>query len=153
MNDGRLVIGPSQLGAPRPPSGRREELVSRLHPAIRDVSLEYLERLNVAAFEAFKMVNGRVKEMTGLNADGSDLMGKAFVDKHAPLQLGDLSTDSGYNIQSGYRFLFMGALRALRNPGAHEPFESLTDEEALERLGLASLLMRRLDDASKRPEE
>jgi hypothetical protein len=44
--------------------------------------------------------------------------------------------------------LFMGAVQAIRNPGAHEQFEEMSDNEALERLALASLLMRRLDDAS-----
>jgi hypothetical protein len=34
--------------------------------------------LDVAIFEAFKAVNLRVKAMSGLNLDGSDLMAKAF---------------------------------------------------------------------------
>jgi hypothetical protein len=41
----------------------------------------------------------------------------------------------------------MGAILGTRNPSAHERFGPLDAQEALEYLGLASLLMRRLDDA------
>ena len=94
-------------------------------------------------------MNKRVKEMTGLDADGSDLMARAFADKDGPLQIGG-SDDTGRNIQAGYRFLFMGAVRGIRNPDAHELFVPLSDEEAFELLGLASLLMRRLDAVAER---
>ncbi|MHB8490469.1 MAG: TIGR02391 family protein [Candidatus Dormibacteria bacterium] len=151
VRDGRLVVGPPQAAVPEaPPSGSRAERFARLHPTIREASQRYLEtHLEVAIFEAFKAVNKRVKEMTALDADGSDLMAKAFADKEAPLQLGD-SSDTGRNIQSGYRFLFMGAVRGIRNRDAHELFVPLSDEEAFEQLGLASLLMRRLDDVAER---
>jgi uncharacterized protein (TIGR02391 family) len=151
VRDGRLVVGPQQVAVPGPPpAGSRADRFARLHPSVREASQRYLEtHLEVAIFEAFKAVNKRVKEMTGLDADGSDLMAKAFADKDAPLQLGD-SSDTGRNIQSGYRFLFMGAVRGIRNRDAHELFVPLTDEEAFEQLGLASLLMRRLDDILER---
>jgi uncharacterized protein (TIGR02391 family) len=118
---------------------------------VREVSQRFLEgHLDVAIFESFKAVNNRVKEMTALDLDGSELMGKAFADKDALLQLGNPSTETGRNIQSGYRFLFMGAVRGIRNPDAHELFSPLSDEESWEQLGFASLLMRRLDDAAER---
>ena len=59
--------------------------------------------------------------------------------------LADLSTQTGKDIQAGYRFLFMGSQQAIRNPAAHEPFGEMDDDEAFELLGLASLLMRKLD--------
>jgi uncharacterized protein (TIGR02391 family) len=116
------------------------------------VADRYLEsHIEVAIFEAFKAVNNRVKEMTGLNADGSDLMARAFGDDrdpNPPIRLADVSKESGRNIQSGFRFIFMGAVRGIRNPDAHELFEPVSEEEAFEELSLASMLMRRLDDAS-----
>ncbi len=39
----------------------------------------------------------------------------------------------------------MGAVRGIRNPNAHELFIPLNEEEAFEQLGLASMLLRRLD--------
>jgi uncharacterized protein (TIGR02391 family) len=87
--------------------------------------------------------------MTNLSSDGSRLMSAAFKDENPPLAFADLSTQTGRDIQAGYRFLFMGAQQAIRSPSAHEPFGSLDDDEAFELLGLASHLMRKLDQASQ----
>lgn len=127
----------------------REARISALHPSIRHVAERYLEsgHPEVAIFEAFKLVNKRVREMTELEADGSDLMGKAFKDDAPAIRLADLSTKTGKDIQAGFRFMFMGAVLGIRNPDAHELFVPLDEEEALEKLGFASLLMRRLDEA------
>jgi hypothetical protein len=57
-------------------------------------------------------------------------MGEAFKDDDPPIVLADLSTETGKNIQAGYRFLFMGAVRGIRNPDAHELFTALDAEEA-----------------------
>lgn len=65
------------------------------------------------------------------------------------MALADLTTQTGKDIQAGYRFLFMGSQQAIRNPSAHEPFGEIDDDEAFELLGLASHLMRRLDQASR----
>ena len=46
-------------------------------------------------FEAFKAVNNRVRDMTALNADGQDLMGKALSEQRPRIVLGDLSTETG----------------------------------------------------------
>jgi len=75
-------------------------------------------------------------------------MGKAFGGSRPLIRLADLSTETGRNIQEGFRFLFMGAVRGIRNPDAHELFRALDEDEALERLALASLLMRRLDETA-----
>ncbi len=151
VRDNRLVIGERQPAAPEKVSraGRRAR-VAMLHPAIQQVAYRYIEMdaLEVAIFEAFKAVNNRVRELSKLQLDGSELMGKAFQDSEPPIRLADLSTDTGRNIQSGFRFLFMGAVRGIRNPDAHELFEPLDEEDAMERLAFASMLMRRLDEAS-----
>ena len=62
-----------------------------------------------------------------------------------PLKLADLTTETGKGIQEGFRFIFMGAVRGIRNRDAHELFRPLDDEDAIEQLSLASMLMRRLD--------
>jgi len=151
VRDNRLVIGERQPAAPEKVSraGRRAR-VAMLHPAIQQVADRYIEMdaLEVAIFEAFKAVNNRVRELSKLQLDGSELMGKAFQDSEPPIRLADLSTDTGRNIQAGFRFLFMGAVRGIRNPDAHELFEPLDEEDAVERLAFASMLMRRLDEAS-----
>jgi hypothetical protein len=50
--------------------------------------------------------------------------------------------------EAGLRFLFMGAVRGIRNHDAHERFKALDAGEALETPAFASMLMRRLDSAT-----
>ena len=152
VRDGVLVIG-ERISAPvlTAPTSASSARIAGLHPSVREAAERYVENhVEVAIFEAFKAVNNRVKELTGLPADGSDLMAKAFGDDRdadPPIQLADLSTESGRNVQSGFKLIFMGAVRGIRNPDAHELFRPVDEQEGLEHLGLASMLMRRLDNA------
>lgn len=153
--EGTLVIGAQEtadLGSITPAG--RDARIASLHPEIRQAAGRYLENhMEVAIFEAMKAVNMRVRDMTGLDLEGSDLMSKALSEKTPRLVLADLTTETGRNIQAGFRFLFMGAVRGIRNPDAHELFQPLDDAEALEKLGFASMLMRHLDQAIVRPAE
>jgi uncharacterized protein (TIGR02391 family) len=84
--------------------------------------------------------------MTGLVLDGAPLMNKAFSANNPVIYLGLTQTQTGKDEHEGYRFLFVCAVQAIRNPGAHEPLSDQLDEAvAFEQLNLASLLMRRLD--------
>jgi uncharacterized protein (TIGR02391 family) len=74
-------------------------------------------------------------------------MGAVFATERPRLVLADLSTQTGRDIQEGYRFWFMGVMAALRNPAAHEHFAALPEVEAFEFLSLTSALMRTLDAA------
>ena len=76
-------------------------------------------------------------------------MSAALKDNQPALVLADLTTQTGKDIQTGYWFLFMGSQRAIRNPAAHEQFGEMDDDEAFELLGLASLLMRKLDHVAR----
>jgi len=153
VGDGRLVIGERTAEAvgTLTPLGQ-DARIAALHADVREVADRYLEsgHPEVAIFEAVKAVNNRVKTMTGLDLDGSKLMGEAFTDTNPPIALADLSTETGRNIQAGFRLLFMGAVRGIRNPNAHELFKALDAEDALETLGFASMLMRRIDGAKTR---
>lgn len=151
--DGKLVIGERTggiAGAVTPPE--QDARIGALHSDVREVADRYLEsgHPEVAIFEAFKAINKRVKTMTGLDLDGGKLMGEAFKNTDPPLILADLATQTGRDIQVGIRFLFMGAVQGIRNPDAHELFQALDAEEALETLAFASMLMRRLDEAKTR---
>ena len=153
VRDGSLAIGERAAEAvwAITPLGQ-DARIAALHADVREVADRYLEsgHPEVAIFEAFKAIDNRVKAMTGLDLDGSKLMGEAFADSNPPIALGDLSTKTGRNIQAGFRLVFMGAVRGIRNPDAHELFKALDAEEALETLAFASLLMRRLDQAQSR---
>lgn len=154
VDDGRLVIGErifDTVGTLSPLG--QDARIAALHADVREVADRYLEsgHPEVAIFEAFKAINNRVKAMTGLDLDGAKLMGEAFKEDDPRLALADLSGETGKNIQTGFRFMFMGAVRGIRNPDAHERFKALDAEEALETLAFASMLMRRLDSAQPHP--
>ena len=72
---------------------------------------------------------------------------QAFSDTNPAIGLGDLQTDTGRNMQEGYRFIFAGSMQAIRNPKAHD-IVVIDKRRAIHHLFLASLEMYKLDDAA-----
>ena len=100
-----------------------------------------------ATFEAFKFVDKSVRRHSGLKESGFKLMMAAFDEGRPAIQLTPLVDLSDIDEQKGYRFLFAGSVLAIRNPRGHE-VELVDDiDTALDHLGLASLLIRRLEEA------
>ncbi|HEU5269355.1 MAG TPA: TIGR02391 family protein [Jatrophihabitans sp.] len=154
VRDGRLVIGErvyAEAGIVSPLA--REARLAALHAEIRQVTERFVDdHLDVAIFEAFKAINNRVKEMTGLDLDGSKLMDAVFGPANPRIRFADSDTETGRSLQQGLHFLFKGAVQGIRNPDAHEQFKPLDEEEGLETLMFASMLMRRLDRAYVTPD-
>lgn len=152
VRKGRLVIGERvgvEPGAVSPLG--KDARLAALHADIRRVTERFVEdHLDVAIFEAFKAINNRVKQMTGSDLDGSKLMDEALGLANPRIQFSDLTTQTGRGIQQGLHFMFKGAVQGIRNPDAHEQFKLLDEEEGLEELAFASMLMRRLDSAAVR---
>ncbi|MDX6451417.1 MAG: hypothetical protein QOH16_1466 [Gaiellaceae bacterium] len=151
VREGRLVFGDPVYPAPQAAAAvARPARLDALHQRIVEVSRQLFEDGHRAAaiLQAFVAVNLRVKEISGRrDLDGYDLMAQVFRPAQPLLELADLAEETGRNIQAGYHLIFMGVMAAIRNPNAHELFDHMDEDEALEQLGLASLLMRRLDDA------
>jgi uncharacterized protein (TIGR02391 family) len=147
--DGNLIIGDPAKGKRVRSPILRDARLAALHPEILAVAERLFrdEHRAAAVFEAAKAVHNRVKKMTGLSGDGTGLMSSVFKDEQPALVIADLTTQTGRDVQTGYRFLFMGSQQAIRNPAAHEQFGEMGDDEAFELLGLASHLMRKLDEA------
>lgn len=147
--DGNLVVGDPARGARVSSPILCDARLAALHPQVLDVAEQYVlsEHYGAAVFEAAKAMTNRVKTMTGRAEDGTPLMQQVFSTDSPDLILGDLVSQSGRSTQEGFRFIFAGAVQAIRNPSAHEPFEALDLNQALEYLGLISLLMRKLDNA------
>jgi len=61
------------------------------------------------------------------------------------LDIRTLTGRSGTDEQEGYQLFAMGAIQAIRNPRGHTSTNNLGDQEALELLAVASVLMRRID--------
>lgn len=152
VREGRLVSGDPVYPTPQAAAAvARPARLDALHPRIVEVSRQLFEDEHRAAatLQAFIAVNNRVKQITGrADLDGVDLMAQVFRPETPVLVLADLTTETGRNIQTGYHRIFMGVMAAIRNPNAHELFDRMDEDEALEQLSLASLLMRRLDEAT-----
>jgi uncharacterized protein (TIGR02391 family) len=100
-----------------------------------------------AVGEAFKSIEVRVRRLTGIQKSGTPLMGDAFKAESPLLDVAVRGGQSGKDEREGFLAIFRGVMLGIRNPGAHELFAEGDPRQALEYLGLASLLHRRIDGA------
>lgn len=128
------------------------DLLSNLHPAIQEAARPSFTvgRRAEAVFEAFKAIELRVGGLLGSEQTGLNLISEAFGGQEPRLKLNDFASRIDRDEQAGFAQIFKGAIQGVRNPKAHGRFEELEERRALDYLGLASLLMRRLDDAEVR---
>lgn len=129
-----------------------------LHHLIYKVSYgKYLDGYYSEAVEsAIKEINSRLKRLykkyKNRELDGADLFAMVFnsdIDKTLLVAGDNLETQSGKDEQEGYRLLFMGLWKGIRNPKAHAN-TLLSKEECIERLLFASMLMNKIDECVKK---
>ena len=120
-----------------------------LHSAVQSAAGELFAdgHYETSVSEAFKSIEVRVRELTGLNRSGAALMGDAFRADGSALDVAGHEGRTGDDEREGFMHLFRGTMIGIRNPGAHELFKSGDPQQALEYLGFASLLHRRIDAA------
>jgi uncharacterized protein (TIGR02391 family) len=100
-----------------------------------------------ATFEAYKFVDKEVQRFAGSSESGFKLMMQALAVENPVIPLNSLASLSEKDEQKGFQFLFAGSVLAIRNPRGHEHSVVDSPDQCLDHLGLASLLLRRLDDA------
>ncbi len=126
---------------------------TEIHPEIIKSSRElfenshYPEAVEAAFLEITIRVKTIVQDKTGDDVDGTAAMQKAFSEKSPIIVLGNISTQTGRDIQRGYMELFAGSVRCIRNPRAHERIV-VDRTEAIRKLHLASLLMSAINNAT-----
>lgn len=155
--DNKVVLSdePVPTTPPPAPAGTSEVALFdrlQLHAEIQKVSRDLYKDgyYAQAILEAFKALNNAVKAKSGLSdRDGQALMSAAFSGTLPPLALNSLQTQSERDEQDGFKFIFMGAMTGIRNPKAHENVVQRDAYRTLHYLSLASLLMARLDEASR----
>jgi uncharacterized protein (TIGR02391 family) len=133
----------------KPATAPRRVDIAGMHPTISAAAgaLFADQHYSRAVFAAFQAVEHRIQQDAGLEESGVKLMMQTF---GANPKI-DVARHAGRNAadeREGFRFLFAGAMQAIRNPRGHGVDLPDTAEEALEYLALASLFMRRLDQAS-----
>lgn len=114
------------------------------HPGLRGATYDAFVRGNFqqAVNEAFRVIEVRVRDASGLASSGVPLMREAFHEDKGPLR--SSSTDSGE--RQALAHLFAGAFGCVRNPGIHRALPGDDVSQAVEQLMLASLLLRLVDD-------
>lgn len=130
-------------------AGVRRLGLENLHPEVADAASNLFVdgHYSQAVFESLKALEQRVREQSGLDVSGRDLMTKAFSGNPPPIDLSIEAGQSGRDEQEGLRFVFMGAIQGIRNPKGHALVKQDDPQRALEYLGMVSVLFRRLDDA------
>jgi uncharacterized protein (TIGR02391 family) len=126
-----------------------------LHPEIANVSFVLLQggHYKQAAFEAYIRVIQEVKNRSGLQLDGDQLMNQAFGcdgGRTPVLAFNSLQSDAERDEHRGIMYLFKGIV-GLRNAKAHSNTLFTDSSRAHEYLALASLLMRLLEISKKTP--
>ncbi|HEV2270185.1 MAG TPA: TIGR02391 family protein [Steroidobacteraceae bacterium] len=106
-----------------------------------------------ATFEAFKFLDKWVQKNSGSRESGRKLMMAVFDSARPGLRLNPLTTESEVDEQEGFRFIFSGAVMAIRNPRGHEIAVADDLSTCLDHLAFASMLIRRLESAgyTKKP--
>lgn len=106
-----------------------------------------------AVFEAAKSIADKIREMTGLTSDGTDLVDVAFggigKGQLPRLAFNSLRTETERSEHTGLMNLIKGLFGAFRNTTAHSPRIKwpIDERDAVDMLTLASLIHRRLDRA------
>ena len=120
-----------------------------LHRYIVEVSRSLYESgpYPQAILEAFKRVDIEVGKAAGLGSlFGKRLMKKAFKGDDPVIKLNPLTSVSDQNEQAGFNDIFIGAIVGIRNPKGHDIVSQNDPYKTLEYLGLASLLLKRVDE-------
>jgi len=85
-----------------------------------------------AILDALYFLSDLIRERTGLESDGTALVGQAFGGKSPKLKVNALQTESEKNIQAGIEQLLRGLFRAIRNPRSHEKYtDNQKDADAI----------------------
>lgn len=103
-----------------------------------------------AVFEATKGLAQRIRELSGIELDGANLVDKVFSIEEPILALNTLQTVTEKSEHKGFALLLKGCFGAVRNPLAHGPKILWNGEDdAADYLSLISLLHRKLDNCVK----
>lgn len=137
----------------------RAALASRkVHPDVLHFCRAELLHKNFfhAVFEAMKSIASKIRALSGLSADGADLVQQAFAPRGGSppiLLVNAFLTETDQGEQRGFSNLLIGLFGTIRNPLAHNPKVEwdMSEQDALDILTMASLIHRKLDRARRSP--
>lgn len=104
-----------------------------------------------AVLEAVKGIAERIRLLSGLRTDGSELVNQVFSTKAPILAFNSLHSETEISEQKGIANLLVGVFGAIRNPTAHAPkvVWAMPEQDAIDIFALLSFVHRKLDNATK----
>jgi uncharacterized protein (TIGR02391 family) len=85
-----------------------------------------------AILDSIFFLGDLIREKTGLEGDGVQLVGQAFGGKVPVLKVNKLQSESDRNIQTGIEQILRGIFLSIRNPRSHEKsVDTIEDAEAI----------------------
>jgi uncharacterized protein (TIGR02391 family) len=78
------------------------------------------ESYSSAILDTIHLLTETIRNKTGLEGDGSSLIGQAFGGENPKIQLNKLQTESEKNVQKGMQDILRGVFTAIRNPRSHD---------------------------------
>ena len=129
-----------------------------LHPRVISLAKSRFENglladaISACLREFNTIVKDHVRGVIGQELDGANLMTRAFSAQSPIIELADLTTESGRNIQIGYMKIFEGAMIGIRNPKAHANLYP-DNNTAIHILFLTSFMFNKLQNAGILNEE
>lgn len=126
-------------------------LETKLEPKLWDVVRGSLEgrKFTNAILDAIYLLSDVIRERSGLDGDGVQLVGAAFGGDSPKLKVSRLQTESEKNVQRGIESLLRGVYQAIRNPRSHGAHDDNERDAAAILLFLDYLL--RIVDKSRSP--
>lgn len=122
-----------------------------VHPEIIKYCNEELVKENYfhSVFEGVKSIAQRLRDLTGVHADGNPLADIVFSTSNPLLKINPLITDSERSEHLGLANIIKGLFGLIRNPTAHTPkIKFVIDEaEALDIMTTVSFVHKKLDKA------
>ena len=105
-----------------------------------------------AVLEASKSVAEKIRQKSGLQSDGAQLIDEALGGANPLLRINGYKTETEKSEQRGFCNLAKGLFGTFRNPTAHAPRIQwpLDEQDALDLFALASYVHRRVDGATRR---
>lgn len=110
------------------------------------------ESYSSAILDAIHLLTDTIRNKTGLEGDGSSLIGQAFGGENPKIQLNKLQTESEKNIQKGIQEILRGLYTAIRNPRSHDKYND-TKEEADSIICFIGYLLKLIDKSKVNFEE
>lgn len=121
----------------------------RIHPEVLKYCRAELLQDNYfhAVFEASKGLAQRIRDTSGIQADGAILVDRVFSLERPIMAFNSMQTETEKSAHKGFALLLKGCFGAVRNPLAHEPkILWHGEDDAADYLSLISLLHRKLDE-------